>query len=141
KDLFELSDGNRVSAFESDIYMEHQLLKDTDFMSMWFSIEVRVPFLDNDFIKTVQKISSRLKFEYPRSKYLLIESFKDILPREIWDRKKLGFQFPFAEWMKDSLDTMVVTNKDQKVRKQFKNGKIEWSRYWAYLISQSFEVS
>src|SRR3954469_14263782 len=46
----QLSEGNKTSYLESNIYMQHQLLKDTDCMSMWHGIEVRVPFLDYDLI-------------------------------------------------------------------------------------------
>ncbi|HVG40906.1 MAG TPA: asparagine synthase (glutamine-hydrolyzing), partial [Chitinophagaceae bacterium] len=61
--VYHLSQGNKTSYLESNLYMSNQLLKDTDIMSMWHSIEVRVPFLDYDFIHTVQKISSKLKFD------------------------------------------------------------------------------
>ena len=40
-----------VSLLESKIYMKNQLLRDTDWASMANSIEVRVPFVDYDFLK------------------------------------------------------------------------------------------
>jgi asparagine synthase (glutamine-hydrolysing) len=138
--LQELDKGNRASYFESNLYMEHQLLRDTDVMSMWHSIEVRVPFLDYDLIKTVQRISSKLKFDHEQSKFLLIDSFKNILPEEIWNRKKQGFVFPFETWMKENLDSFSGINQKAGLDKKFKAGKLTWSRYWTYLLSQSFKA-
>jgi asparagine synthase (glutamine-hydrolysing) len=135
-----LDKGNRASYFESNLYMEHQLLRDTDVMSMWHSIEVRVPFLDYDLIKTVQRISSKLKFDHEQSKFLLIDSFKNILPEEIWNRKKQGFVFPFETWMKENLDSFSGINQKAGLDKKFKAGKLTWSRYWTYLLSQSFKA-
>ncbi|HRO41217.1 MAG TPA: asparagine synthase (glutamine-hydrolyzing) [Flavipsychrobacter sp.] len=139
-----LSAGNRVSYLESNIYMQSQLLKDTDAMSMWHSVEVRVPFLGKDFIEAVHKISETLKFGHQQPKHLLIESFKDILPTEIWDRKKQGFVLPFANWMKgkqlspkSTPGSIVAT-----LQKRFDKGKLVWSRYWAYLlISEEMKVN
>lgn len=134
-----LSNGNKVSYLECNMYMLGQLLKDTDIMSMWHSIEVRVPFLDYDFIRAVHSISSGIKFGHDQGKYLLIESFKDILPKEIWDRKKQGFTLPFKYWMKDEQIQRKLNQRDMKMRDRFIEGKLEWSRYWTYSITNEFK--
>jgi asparagine synthase (glutamine-hydrolysing) len=132
-----LKDGNRISFLESNLYMQSQLLKDTDIMSMWHSVEVRVPFLDTDFISAIHHINTGVKFNDRQNKYLLIESFKDILPREIWDRKKQGFVFPFRKWIKNSGDkTFHCAN--EAVNEKFNSGKMDWNRYWTYLVSDTF---
>ena len=136
--LNSISPGNKTSYLESNLYMEGQLLKDTDYMSMWHSIEVRVPFLDYDLIKYVQSIKSDLKFGNKQGKFLLIDSFSDILPPEIWNRKKQGFTFPFDIWMKDNLQQFMQGKQNKLLNKKFREGKLSWSRYWTYLVSQSF---
>jgi len=136
-DISELSKGNQTSYLESNLYMENQLLKDTDYMSMWHSIEVRVPFLDIDVMKSVHSISSKIKFG-KQGKALLTESFSNILPEEIWNRKKKGFQLPFDNWMQESLDNFIQTEQEQEIRKQFNKGQLSWSRYWAFLLSRNF---
>jgi len=135
-----ISQGNKTSYLETSLYMDGQLLKDTDYMSMWHSIEVRVPFLDYDLIKNVQKISSSIKYKNKQGKFLLIDSFSDILPPEIWNRKKQGFTFPFNEWMKGNLDQFMEGKQNQNLNKRFQSGTLSWSRYWTYLVSQSFAV-
>lgn len=139
----ELAPGNRVSWLESNLYMQSQLLKDTDCMSMWHAVEVRVPFLDRDLMELAHKISPSLKFDQAQDKYLLIESFKDLLPREIWDRKKQGFVLPFAAWMKGkALPVQVAPGPTVKtLHQRFNQNQLAWSRYWAYLITQTAQFS
>lgn len=134
-----LSDGNRTSHQETTIYMEKQLLKDTDFMSMWHGVEVRVPFLDMDLMRLVQHISSPLKFGGRMDKFLLVDSFSDVLPEAIWNRKKQGFVFPFQTWMQGSLDQYVRSEEDRKMQRRFRQGKLSWSRYWTYILSRTYQ--
>src|SRR5215217_1428084 len=96
-----LSDKQLASWLESNLYMQNQLLKDTDVMSMSHGLEVRVPFLDEDFQRVVHSISPNLLFDKHRPKKLLIDSFKDILPEAIWNRRKMGFSFPLQKWMRE----------------------------------------
>ena len=135
----QLHDGNKVSYLERNMYMQSQLLKDTDMMSMWHSIEVRVPFLDIDFVKAVNSITPSLKYRKDRPKYLLVESYKDILPEAIWNRRKQGFVFPFQKWMEGS-ENICSGSLDEKMTKKYKQGKINWSRYWTYTIAQSYNA-
>jgi asparagine synthase (glutamine-hydrolysing) len=136
-----LREGNRVSYLESNLYMKDQLLKDVDAMSMWHSIEVRVPFLDKDLLQLVRSISCDVKFGSRPGKHLLIDSFKDILPREIWDRKKQGFVFPFRRWMKENNFMLLGGTSDNRMNNKFMTGNLEWSRYWTYCITENMAAT
>ena len=125
---------DRVSWIESNLYMQNQLLKDTDYMSMWHSLEVRVPFLDKELMQAVYSIDSSVKFDKNILKHLLIKAFEDILPPAIYQRKKMGFTFPFHSWMQN-VTTTSNSEMYNKVRNQFVNKKVNWSRYWATLLS------
>jgi asparagine synthase (glutamine-hydrolysing) len=131
--------GNKVSYLESNLYMQCQLLRDTDMMSMWHSIEVRVPYLDTDLVNLVNSIAPSVKFNSKQIKHLLIESFADILPQEIWNRKKQGFVFPFQRWMEGN-ENKSFKKADTRISERYKSGKLNWSRYWAYLIANNYEV-
>jgi asparagine synthase (glutamine-hydrolysing) len=135
----QLHDGNKVSYLERNLYMQNQLLKDTDVMSMWHSVEVRVPFLDIDFVRAVNSIKPSLKYRKGKPKYLLVESYKDILPEAIWNRRKQGFVFPFQKWMEGN-ENLYTGSVDEKMTKKYKQGKINWSRYWTYIILQSYNT-
>lgn len=135
---------NKASFLEINLYMQNQLLKDTDYMSMWHALEVRVPFLDKELLQFVHEIAPEIKASQPK-KFLLIQAFIDLLPKEIWDRPKMGFTFPFQDWLLgyDKINDAKEPNNNTKIHKneysyfQFKKGNYTWSRYWATVLSQN----
>jgi asparagine synthase (glutamine-hydrolysing) len=144
---------NKASFLETNFYMQNQLLRDSDYMSMWHSIEIRVPFLDKDLMQLAYSINCQIKQNTNQKKFLLVEAFKDILPQEIWDRPKMGFAFPFQQWLQ-GMDKLVTKNENQlhsksnKINRfavknsyalnQFKKGNYTWSRYWVTILTQNF---
>jgi len=42
-----------------------------------------------------------------KGKYLLTETFKDILPASILKRSKRGFEFPISKWLKSDLKFLL----------------------------------
>jgi asparagine synthase (glutamine-hydrolysing) len=117
--------------------MQNQLLKDTDCMSMWHSVEVRVPFLDKDLMELTYAIAPGIRYNPKQKKHLLIKAFEQELPKEIWDRPKQGFTFPFENWMRDvQLDITANDIKTKDLHRGLFNGNTHWSRYWSYLLAQ-----
>ncbi|MCY1526660.1 asparagine synthase (glutamine-hydrolyzing) [compost metagenome] len=108
---------------------------------MIHAIEVRVPFLDQELMKTIHQISPSVKFGYKEPKGLLVNSFKDLLPEAIWNRPKMGFTFPLQQWLRKN---KKITNpnlyKDNttsaSLMNQFIDGKLHWSK--AYALYQVF---
>ncbi len=129
--------GNKVSYLEKNLYMQSQLLRDTDMMSMWHSIEVRVPFLDVDLVNLANSIAPSVKYNQSIPKHLLVKAYEDLLPREIWDRKKQGFVFPFQRWMKGN-ERMYFNEINPALTSAYNSGKLSWSRYWAYLVTANY---
>jgi asparagine synthase (glutamine-hydrolysing) len=62
-----------------------------DRTSMAHSHEVRVPFLDHEFVELCARIPSELKIRGRTTKYLLKEIARSVLPSEIIDKPKIGF--------------------------------------------------
>jgi asparagine synthase (glutamine-hydrolysing) len=77
-----------------------ELLMKQDQMSMAASIESRVPFLDHRLVEFAAGLPARMKLRGFRTKWILREAVRDIVPREILTRKKMGFPVPFGAWMK-----------------------------------------
>jgi asparagine synthase (glutamine-hydrolysing) len=77
-----------------------ELLMKQDQMSMAASIESRVPFLDHRLVEFAAGLPARMKLRGFRTKWILREAVRDIVPREILTRKKMGFPVPFGIWMK-----------------------------------------
>ncbi len=121
--------------FETNLYMQNQLLRDTDVMGMSHALEIRVPFLDEDFKKLTDNISSEIRFDSSQPKKLLIDSFKDVLPEAIWNRSKMGFTFPLQEWMKGyheiNNENLYRGKKAQSIVKAFKNNNMHWSKVFS----------
>ncbi len=133
--LRQLAIQEQVSFTETNLYMQNQLLRDTDFMSMWHSVEVRVPFLDKAFMQVCHSIHPSLRFNGP-PKHLLIKAFKDVLPEAIWNRPKQGFAFPFQQWMAETHLPVPNNALSKKFKADLQSGKTHWSRYWCYCLSQ-----
>jgi asparagine synthase (glutamine-hydrolysing) len=123
-----------VSDLETDFYMQNQLLRDTDCMSMWHSVEVRMPFLDRNVMELIRQTDPAIRFEKGRPKKWLVDVFKDSLPNEIWNRKKMGFIFPFNIWFRNITVAGACDQRFYLVQKRFLEGNIKWSRYWAWLL-------
>ncbi len=123
-----------VSAYEIDIYMANQLLKDADSQSMWHGVEVRVPFLDTNLVSFVQNLPDSVKYPTGKHKYLLLEAFRDIIPSSILKRKKQGFVFPFDIWLRDLNILRNVIYVPEKFFRKFQKLKINYSRIWSIFL-------
>jgi asparagine synthase (glutamine-hydrolysing) len=133
-----LEDGNRISWLETNFYMQNQLLKDSDFMSMWHGLEIRVPFLDKEVMLMAGHISQALKFNPAMPKYMLVKAFEKELPEEIWKRKKQGFTFPFAGWLKENEFIKPANANEHKLYGAFQQHRLSWGRYWCALLMNRF---
>lgn len=133
--LNQLDPADLLSYLEIKFYLQNQLLKDTDFMSMYHSIEVRVPFLDHPLVEYLSSLNPGLKLGKNINKPLLVEAAKDFLPRDILSRKKMGFTFPFAEWLKKATPDLISSaNIPEDLFRRFHSGRLHWSRFWALYI-------
>ncbi len=91
-----------ISVAECKTYLENVLLRDTDQMSMASSLEVRAPFLDKELVEFILSLPDDFKPLTPPKK-LLIDAMGDLLPEEVWNRKKMGFTFPWSMWINHEL--------------------------------------
>ena len=137
-DIGSLAPGNQASWIEMNMYMQNQLLRDSDVMSMAHGIEIRVPFLDREFVELCLRIKSSLKYDTVQQKKLLIDSFRSELPEKVWNRPKMGFTFPFAEWLKKSEFVKDTLSEDKKRGamnyKKFHDGQMHWSQFMSLLL-------
>jgi asparagine synthase (glutamine-hydrolysing) len=136
-------DYEHAAWFETHFYMQNQLLRDTDVMGMSHGLEVRVPFLDEDFTQAARSIAPGIRFNKTQPKKILIDSFSNLIPREIWDRPKMGFTFPLQKWMNGHGQIGSIDNYKgkavQNIIKQFKNDGIHWSKAFALHLVQHHE--
>lgn len=126
---------NQASWIETNMYMQNQLLRDSDVMSMAHGLEIRVPFLDAEFIRLSLRINSIEKYRAGKPKQLLIDAFKDILPEPIWNRPKMGFSFPFKNWLgRNEFARDIIGNDINGNYKKFMAGEMHWSQYLTSML-------
>ncbi len=127
---------------ELNLYMQNQLLRDTDVMGMSHGLEVRVPFLDEDFKAIAERISIDIRFDENQPKKLLIDSFNNLLPRAVWDRSKMGFTFPLQQWMREhheiNDESSYHGKRARKIVKDFKKNTMHWSKVFALYQIQRY---
>lgn len=149
---FKLSRLSKVSYAELITYLQSVLLRDTDQMSMAHALEVRVPFLDHELVSLALSIPDQYK--YPNTpKKLLVDSMGDFLPKEVHQREKMGFTFPWKVWMKNELKEFCADSiSDLAKRPEFSSKTLQtrwskfmdddpsvsWSRIWYLCILQSW---
>ncbi|OGI06662.1 MAG: asparagine synthase (glutamine-hydrolyzing) [Candidatus Melainabacteria bacterium RIFCSPLOWO2_02_FULL_35_15] len=145
--------GKLISTFnklEFNHYLQNQILKDSDCMSMANSIELRVPYLDHLLVEYVTGLSSGLKLDSEVNKPLLVNLMSEFLPKEILCRNKMGFIFPLKEWINNGSEYFLSICLQQgyfeqsalkKIWNEFKNNKLHWSRVWALVIANKWTES
>jgi asparagine synthase (glutamine-hydrolysing) len=69
-------------------------------MSELAGIRTRFPFLDRAVAEVSGKIPVSLKLKGLDKRYLFKRAFRNLLPREIIQKKKHGFGIPVATWLK-----------------------------------------
>lgn len=97
------SDLHWMSYLDLNLRLPELLLMRVDKMSMGVSLEARVPFLDHKFVELALSIPTKAKLGSGGTKYLLKKAVRGLLPDEIIDRKKQGFNVPLPEWFNGAL--------------------------------------
>jgi asparagine synthase (glutamine-hydrolysing) len=84
-------------------YLPEDILTKVDRTSMLVSLETRVPLLDHVLMEHVATIPEGLKFRAGAGKHILKQAMRDLLPREVLGRPKMGFGVPLAGWFRKEL--------------------------------------
>jgi asparagine synthase (glutamine-hydrolysing) len=88
----------RLLYFDQTSWLPDNLLERGDRMTMAASIEARVPFLDHKLAEFVSTLPDHWRVDRTRTKRVLREAARSILPREITQRRKVGFRVPMDRW-------------------------------------------
>jgi asparagine synthase (glutamine-hydrolysing) len=138
-----------VSRMETAAYLQGQLLRDIDAVSMAHGLEVRVPFVDHRLAATIWPALGH----HPHlleGKRLLHESVPN-MPDEAASRPKRGFTLPFDTWMRGGLRETSIRGIESAVALGWVNaraaaavwgdwqrGRAHWSRAWALAVLGQF---
>ena len=92
---------------DTRMFLPDGILICNDKMSMAGSLELRVPFLDVELMRFVERIPARMRVRPRAGKRLHREALTRLLPREIAERPKHGFATPYDRWLREGLGDEV----------------------------------
>ncbi len=105
-----------VHGMEEMLYADlHQVLRNdmltkVDLMSMANSLEVRVPFLDHEVVEFACSLPESYKITAQMRKRIVQDAFRPMLPPELYQRPKQGFEVPLLSWFRTELRSTIHTD-------------------------------
>jgi asparagine synthase (glutamine-hydrolysing) len=101
-------DGTRwVPWVDAQTYLPDDLLTKMDRATMSVGLEARSPLLDHRLWSYVATIPRNQLLRAREGKIALRVAYRDVLPREVLTRPKMGFGVPLASWLRDELHDRV----------------------------------
>ena len=96
-------------ALKTDLrrYLADDILVLTDRLSMWHSLELRVPYLDHRFVEEAITIPANLKVRGLAQKYVLKQVAAKWLPAQVIGHRKQGFEAPMGRWLRGPLRALM----------------------------------
>ncbi|MCH8332052.1 MAG: hypothetical protein IH946_11880 [Bacteroidetes bacterium] len=99
----ELSPMSQSMYYDLNTYLIDDVLVKMDRASMGVSLEGREPFLDNHILELSSVLPESIKSKNGESKYILKKILGKYVPKEYYDRPKMGFNIPVYEWFREDL--------------------------------------
>ena len=98
---------NEVFYTDMHLVLPNDMLTKVDLMSMANALEVRVPFLDHEVVNFVFSLPVSSKIDKNIRKRLVQDTFREVLPKEIYNRPKHGFEVPLLQWLRTELRSLI----------------------------------
>jgi len=108
-------------------YLPGDLMYKVDIASMANSLEVRSPFLDYRVVEFGLSLPWKYKIGKGENKHILREIARELIPKDLIDRPKMGFGIPRSRWLRNELrDTVseVLHDKDSLSRGWFNHQEV-----------------
>ena len=97
----------RMLHFDQTSWLPDNLLERGDRMMMAGSIEGRMPFMDVGLAELVARFPDAFLTGAPKGKRVLRALAAQLLPREIIERKKVGFRVPVEQWFRHGMSDQL----------------------------------
>ena len=88
-------------------YLPEDLLVKVDIATMAHGLEGRSPMLDHLFMEFCASLPSHMKLRGRAKKYIFKRAVRELLPRDIIERPKMGFGVPLDQWFRVDLREMA----------------------------------
>ncbi|MBS1584234.1 MAG: asparagine synthase (glutamine-hydrolyzing) [Bacteroidetes bacterium] len=100
-------DINEVLLTDMNLVLLSDMLVKVDLMSMANSLEVRSPFLDHKVVDFAFGLPEQYKVDGKMKKRIVQDAFRSMLPPEIYNRPKHGFEIPLLDWFRKELWPLI----------------------------------
>jgi len=92
---------------DTHLFLPDGLLVYGDKMTMAYGLEQRVPFLDVELMRFVERIPGHVRLSRLRRKHLHRAAMAGVVPTVALNRPKLGFSTPYDDWLRAELGAEV----------------------------------
>lgn len=99
---------NDILYTDMKLVLPNDMLTKVDLMSMANALEVRTPFLDVDVVNFAFSLPSSYKINGKLRKRVIQDAFRKILPSELYNRPKKGFEVPLLKWFRRELKSTIM---------------------------------
>jgi asparagine synthase (glutamine-hydrolysing) len=93
---------------DTHLVLPDHLLLYGDKMSMAAGLELRVPFLDLELMRFVERVPGRLRVRWGMRKWLYRRAMGELVPPFVLEREKHGFTTHYDRWLRASLGDEVL---------------------------------
>jgi asparagine synthase (glutamine-hydrolysing) len=117
---------NTMLAVDQGTFLPDDLLFKIDVATMAHGLEARSPFLDHQLIEFVNRIPGNLKIRGMKKKYILKRAMNGILPAEVLERPKHGFDVPVSGWLRGILKDLCedIIKNNYLIRQLFQKNQL-----------------
>src|SRR5688572_2697369 len=99
---------NDILYADMNLVLPNDMLTKVDLMSMANGLEVRVPFLDYEFVNFIFSLPTEYKIKGSVRKRIVKDAFRDFLPKQLYNRPKKGFEVPLLKWFRNEMKSLIV---------------------------------
>lgn len=99
---------NQLLYVDAKTFLLDDNLVKVDRMTMYNSLEARVPLLDHELVEKVAMMPPQIKTRLLQTKVLLRRAVRRLLPAQIRKGKKKGFTPPLPYWIKEDLRPLIT---------------------------------
>ncbi len=109
-------------------YLPDDLLVKVDIATMAHGLEGRSPLLDHELMEFCASLPSSMKLRGFSKKRIFKRAVRDLLPREVIGRRKMGFAVPLDRWFRGELRDVardVILGRRARERGYFRQAAVE----------------